>query len=112
MMGYKNGSVNIFTCKIGHNIIVYYFVSFIISIIVIYLFSTFFNRKIKLVEYISTGTILIIGLHIALIDGLTHNIQLSTPISIIIAIAVFAICVALIFPMMKFCPTLLGRKKQ
>ncbi len=100
--------MNVFTCQTGKNIFVYYFVGIVISMLLLYLCSVLFTRRNGLIELVSKGTILILGLHVVLIDGLIFPFHQSTISSVICSIVVMVICILLISAVSKYMPIALG----
>lgn len=110
IIGKFNGRVNVFTCAVGHDILLYYGVSFIMSYIIMYYISDICTRNNKYIEIISTGTILILALHVAMIDGISFGIQMRSWSSMLLAIVIMAISSCLISFSIKYFPFLLGKK--
>ncbi len=107
-LGYNNSFVNVFTCETGKNVFVYYIVGIVISMLLLHLCSVLFTRRNGLIELVSKGTILILGLHVVLIEGLFFPFHHSTFSSVICSILVIAICVLLISAVSKYMPIALG----
>lgn len=108
-LGYLNGPVNVFTCKVGHYVLVFYIVSFILSIEFMIVLKYFFQCRRSWVEIFSKGTIFIIGTHVAIIDGISYFFNMNSIYSILLSIFVMGISYFCICLLLKYCPVILGR---
>ena len=111
LLGIYNGMVNALTCETGKNVIVYYAVGFVISASLMWLCSILLVVKSKLIQSISEGTILILAVHLAMIDGLTYVFKLSMLWSIVSSVIIMGICVIIVLFAKRYCPILIGKKK-
>lgn len=110
--GKFNGRVNVFTCAVGKDIMLYYVISTIMSFLIIYIVSKLFNFTNKYIEIISNGTILILSLHVAMIDGISFGFNMNSMLSILLGIVIMVLCVMLIFISLNFFPFLLGKQSK
>ena len=108
--GRLNERVNVFTCAVGHDIIVYFIVSTLISAIYLYYISHLMFMGNNVLVVFSTGTIVVLTLHVAMIDGLSYGIQMNSVYSIILSFAIMAICYPLIIITGKYLPFIIGKK--
>lgn len=111
VIGYLNGSINVFTCKVGKNPFIFYVVSIGLSLIAMCFCSLFLNKRLKYVEVVSKGTIFIIGTHIALIDGLSYSISKNSITSLLLSLIIMVFSYICIQFILKYCPFVLGKSK-
>ena len=109
LTGKFNGRVNVFTCAVGKDILLYYLVSTIISYVAIYYISKCLRKPNTIVEYISMGTILILALHISMIDGMSFGIHMNSLLSIVLAVIILSLSTGMIVLSLKYFPFLLGK---
>lgn len=112
IVGRLNGFINVFKCTVGKDIVVYYLVSTTLSLILMYLFSKIFTKEIKVVKAISIGTILILGLHVAMIDGLGWGLPKNSAIALALSLVIMAICYLLILFTLNYYPFIIGRSSK
>lgn len=112
VVGRLNGRVNVFTCAVGHDITIYYIVSSLLSFMILYAISKMMSAKNKFVEIISSGTILILAMHVVMIDGLCYDVQMNSLLSILVGIVIMVISIMLIMLSLRYFPFILGKSTK
>lgn len=108
IIGRLNGFVIVFKCTVGKDIFIYYVVGTVMSIIIMYILSKFLNKENKIIKTISTGTILILGLHVAMIDGIGWGLTKSSVLAILVSVVIMVVCYVLIVVTLKYFPFLVS----
>lgn len=103
-----NGFANIFRCISGDNTLLYYLIGISFSYLILYIFSKLFTKESTMILTISSGTVLILGLHRMFLLGIIHNIPKNNFTAITVSIIVMIICYPLIVLAKKYFPALLG----
>lgn len=103
-----NGFANIFRCVTGKNPLLYYLAGISFSYLVLYLISKVFTKSWAVVLTISSGTVLILGLHRIFIEGLIFSLPRNSYIAIATAFLVMLICYPLILFAQKYFPAIVG----
>lgn len=112
IVGRLNGFINVFKCTVGKDITVFFVSSTMISLILMYTFSKLFTEECKVVKTISIGTILILGLHVAMIDGIGWGMPKNSFVAIALSVVIIIICYLLILVTLKYFPFIIGRNKH
>lgn len=97
--GHVNGKINVFRCETGKNLVIFYITTLLISYVYIYACHRLFNKRNKIVETFSAGTLLILALHQLIIHAFNRITELNTITSIIGTIFIMALC----YPLSRFC---------
>lgn len=109
ILGKYNGRVNVFTCAVGHDIMIYYIVSSLLSFLSIYAISKTLNTRRKYIEIISNGTILILAIHVAMIDGMSYGVHMNSMLSVLLGVFIMVISTLLIKMSLRYIPFVLGK---
>lgn len=105
-----NGFANIFRCVTGNSILLYYLICVSFSCLILYIFSKLFTKESTIILTISSGTVLILGLHRMFLLGIIHTLPKNTFTAIIVSFIVMLICYPLIVLAKKYFPVLLGSR--
>lgn len=103
-----NGYANIFRCMTGKNALLYYGVGILFSYMALYLISKIFTKSWSVALTISSGTVLILGLHRILLNGIIYTLPKKTIIAVLVALVVMLICWPLIIMAQKYFPAIVG----
>ena len=105
-------SINVFRNNVGNNILTFYIVTFSLSFISMTLCSILFNRRSKIVETLSQGTLLILATHLIIfwkIPKLPIPDILQQLCSLVI---IMLISYLMIVISERYCPILIGKRKK
>lgn len=111
-LGLANGHVDMVQCIFGKNLLIFYFVSILISIILILICRSLLDVSSSLIETISNGTLLILALHFPMISFFRRLYSFDSPFSrFMLGVLIMILCYYGIILSKKHLPILLGKYK-
>ena len=109
-LGLENGHVDMVQCLTGKNLLVFYFISALISILIILICRNLLDVFSRLVETISNGTLLVLALHFPMISFFRKFYSFDTSLSrLFLGILIMILCYYGIILSKKYLQILLGK---
>lgn len=110
-IAHLNGSVNIFRCRPGDIVPVFYLSAIIVSVGLIQLIYHLLNRRNAYIQLISEGTLLIFALHQSIFWPLREWMPKGNLWALAIALGAIVVLSGLVWLSRRHCPVLIGKWK-
>lgn len=111
-IAFINGKIDLIRLSFGNNIGLFYIAALCLSVGMLFFCKMLLNVNFNVIQDVSRGTILILGLHYVMIKPLTSLISLDSWTPFVVAPVIMIVCFVLIKISQKYCPLFLGFKKK
>lgn len=108
-LGFQNGTVAFIFCTYGYNLIIFYIVATVLTLIWMNTLQRLCLMRLKFIEIISEGTFLIMALHYFMLNTIMHYVLEKGVGIILVAFIALLICMGIILVCRKYFPFALGK---
>lgn len=105
-------SYNVFHCRTGSSILLFYFVTSSMCVIFLILVFCIFNFQCKIIETLSNGTLLILATHLIIYWKIPQFTSPELLFQVVSLLIILFVSYWLIYYSERFCPVLIGKMKK